>query len=71
MAKTRQSSLEMYRSAAQIFTMAAAILLGLVWIITSVTGHHADTIQSILILATMVGGVIMGLLYVVHLSSKR
>lgn len=71
MATTRQSNLEKYRSAAQLFTIAAAILLGIVWIITSATDRHADTLQSILILATMVGGVVMGLLYVVHLSSRR
>ncbi len=71
MENTRQSHLAMYRTAAQFFTMAAAILLGVVWILTSVTGHHADAIQSILLLATMVGGVMMGLLYVVLLSAKR
>ncbi len=71
MARSRQSTLGMYRSVAQVFTMAAAILLGVVWIITSVTNHHADTLQSVLILATMIGGIAMGLLYVIHLSSKR
>jgi hypothetical protein len=74
MAKAKQSNLEMYRNAAQYFTMAAAILYVVVWVATDLMNNKSsttDSIGSVLIVATMVGGVVMGLLYLVHLSSKK
>ncbi len=74
MAKAKQSNLEMYRNAAQYFTMGAAILYGALWVIVDLMNNKNSTTDSIgnaLIAATMAGGVVMGLLYLVHLSSKK
>ncbi len=74
MAETKQkNNLETCRNFALYFTMTAAILTGAVWLITMLTNSNSstvDTISSILVGATAVGGIVMGLLYVVHLSKK-
>jgi hypothetical protein len=53
--------------------MTAAVLAGLVWLITMLTSGNSstlDTVSGVLVGATAVGGVVMGLLYIVHLSKK-
>lgn len=73
MAKAKQSNLEMYQRAAQYLTMIAAILYGILWALTGLLKNSSsttDTISSVLIGATAVGGILMGLLYAIHPSKK-
>lgn len=76
MAKAKQSSgnLEQLRSVAQYFTMAAAVLYGIVWAINEVMGTPSASetgIANVLLVATMVGGITMGVLYSVHLAKNK
>ena len=74
MAKAKENNLEMYRNAAQYFTMAAAILYGVLWVIVGLLNDQSsatESISNVLIFATVVGGVLMGLLHLVYLSSKK
>jgi len=63
-----------FRSGALYFTMAAAILYAVVWVVTTM-GHAAsptlDTVGSGLAVCTILGGVAMGLLYLVQRSRPR
>lgn len=74
MAKTESNNFEVYRSAAQYFTMTAAVLYVLLWAIVSITNSQSattDKLGNVLITATLIGGVIMGLMYLVHLYRKK
>lgn len=73
MAKAKQSNLEMYRKAAQYLTITAAILYGVLWTLTGLmkdASSTTDTISNVLIAATAIGGILMGLLQAVHPSKK-
>jgi hypothetical protein len=68
------AGLDRYRSVALYFTMAAAILSGIAWGAFSIldkSSGTSDAIGSVLIGATMLGGIVMGLLYAVHLTTKK
>jgi hypothetical protein len=72
--KNTQKSFEKLRQAAQTFTVSSAILLGVTWVITSALGHEGGllgSLSAVLFTATAVGGVVMGLLYLVHLFKKQ
>ncbi len=66
--------MEKYRNIALYFTMAAALLAGAVWAFTEIADNASsasDTIETVLIVAIVVGGIVMGLLYLARLSSKK
>lgn len=74
MVRLNENSLEMYRNIAQYFTMGAATLYGLLWIVEDlILGKtlNSNSLGNILIGATTLGGVSMGLLYLLHLSTSR
>lgn len=65
----KENSMKIYRNVAQRITVGAAIATGIVWIIESIA-QASDTswlmgLQTILVAVTVVGGVIMGVLYLV------
>ena len=72
--KNTSNSFEKLRQAAQTFTVSAAVLLGILWLLTSVLGHEGgilSTVSAVLFTATALGGVVMGLLYLIHLLKKK
>lgn len=72
--KNIPSSFEKLRQAAQTFTVLSAILLGVLWVITIILGHEdglLSTVSAVLSTTTAVGGVAMGILYLVHLLKKQ
>ncbi len=75
MAKSKKiDNFEMIQNTAQTFTVSAAILLGVFWAVTSVFGLESDsidTLASALFVATAVGGVAMGLLYLYKLLKSK
>jgi hypothetical protein len=65
--KTKMSKFEVIRRDVQFFTMAAAVLAGIAWLVSSVVGESdaLTRISDILIILTVIGGVTMGTLYAV------
>lgn len=66
MAKAKKSQITTYRSYAQMFTVIAAVLTGLLFALTDILGISsslADQLGNICIIATVLGGIVMGLLY--------
>lgn len=70
----KSSSLQQVRDFAQTFTVSAAVLYGVLWLLVTVMGSQStatDNLAYILSLATALGGIAMGLLYVVqHYKDK-
>ena len=74
MAKAKPSDLAMSRDAAQKFTSVVAVLFGVVWVakvIFNIQISWLDTVSKTLLLATAVGGIVMGLLYLTYLLNKK
>lgn len=75
MAKNKKTdNLEVLRNTAQTFTVSAAILLGVLTVVTAVFSLKSDSIDTLsnaLYIATAVGGVIMGLLYLIKLLKSK
>ncbi len=73
MTKSDNSSLEKFRNAAQYFTMSAAALSGVVWLLGLAVDNSdtLNTLASVFIGATCIGGVVMDTLYLLHLSKKK
>lgn len=70
---TTNSQFEKLRQAAQYFTMTAAVLGGLTYlaVLARPKSNALLTTQPIFIGATICGGVIMGVLYIVFLVQRR
>ncbi|MFN8016120.1 MAG: hypothetical protein U0R17_05900 [Acidimicrobiia bacterium] len=69
-----KTSFEKLRDFAQYFTAGAAILAGICWVLSDVIAKDStlfDKLANITIGATMVGGVVMGVLYLIHLTKKE
>lgn len=67
--KKKSSSLDAYSDYAQYFTIASAVLLGLVTLFGSFMETETtllDNLTSILFLTTAIGGMTMGLLYLLE-----
>ena len=75
MAKSKKvDNLEVARNSAQTITVSLAVLMGVFWAVTSVfslSGDNIDTLSSALFVATAVGGVVMGLLYLIKLLKDK
>jgi uncharacterized membrane-anchored protein len=66
MSASRHDNLIKARNVAQWITVVAAVLSGVVWIVTGFSDSNAvATIASVLVAVTALGGVAMGLLYAV------
>lgn len=66
MAKAKKSNIETYRSYAQVITIAAAALTGLMFALNDILGISssvANTLGNVCIVVTVLGGISMGLLY--------
>jgi hypothetical protein len=65
--KTNVSKFEVIRRDVQFFTMSAAVLAGIAWLVSFVIGESValTRVSDILIILTVIGGVTMGTLYVV------
>ena len=66
--KKKQSELTMLKNTAQTFTVSAAVLYGVLWIVTMVfelNSDAAEVLGSGLITATVVGAIVMGMLHFV------
>ncbi len=64
-------SLETSRTGALYFTIGAAVLYAVLWVVTATTHTGSptfDTIGAGLVVCMILGGVAMGLLYLVHRS---
>ncbi len=73
--KAKTSSLTTYMNAAQLLTMASAILYGAMVAVTSLVDNNepawAANVGYYLLATTMVGGIAMGVLYAAqHLERK-
>lgn len=70
----KASGLQSIRDFAQTFTMTAAILYGVLWLTVTVMSSQStstDNLAYILSLATALGGIAMGLLYLVKLYQDK
>jgi hypothetical protein len=68
------TSLELWRRVALYFTMTVAVLMAVGELVKTAGSHSAkwlNTAESVLLVAIIVGGVAMGVLYLVHLSTKK
>ncbi|MBP9738608.1 hypothetical protein KBD20_02885 [Candidatus Saccharibacteria bacterium] len=73
-AKAKKSELEPIREFAQYFTMTAAVMCGVLWALVYVMDSESSStemLSSYLVLATMLGGIAMGLLYLAKLLQER
>lgn len=67
--KKKQSELTMLNNTARTFTVSAAVLYGVLWIVTMVfelNSDAAEVLGSGLITATVVGAIVMGMLHFVE-----
>ncbi len=71
--KVAKSKFEVVRQAVQFFTIAAAITVGVVTIISLATGgsDFLISINDVFIALTMFGGIAMGALYAVKLLKLK
>jgi hypothetical protein len=64
--KKKQSELTLLKSTAQTFTVSAAVLYGVLWLVTMIYDLKSDGLDALgggLITATVVGGIIMGMIH--------
>lgn len=74
MATSKSDSLEAYRKYTQYFTMTAAVLAGITWSITLVVGSDKSVLNTLVAIfagATTLGGIMMGIVYLARLTSKK
>lgn len=72
--KKKQSELTMLKNTAQTFTVSAAVLYGVLWIVTMVfelNSDSAEVLGSGLITATVVGAIVMGMLHFVDFFRSK
>lgn len=72
--KKKQSELTMLKNTAQTFTVSAAVLYGVLWIVTMVfelNSDAAEVLGSGLITATVVGAIVMGMLHFVDFFQSK
>lgn len=74
MSNTTATKLTAPRAFAQYFTMTSAVLSGLTWLVTGLAHTHSHVLtvlSSVFIVATSIGGVTMGVLYLAAGRSKK
>jgi uncharacterized membrane-anchored protein YitT (DUF2179 family) len=71
--RNQLGSLDSYRNIAQYFTMISAVLSGILWIAgwNNSTQTDVNAVGDALIVCTIFGGFMMGLLYAAHLVLAR
>ena len=70
---TNSPQFEQFRLYVQYFTMAAAVLTVLAWVIHGLATKDFDSSNMLisgLSISTQVGGVVMGVLYLIHKSRE-
>lgn len=67
--------LQQWRSGTQTLTVGSAIAYGFLWVFDSIfstsTPSWVDTLGKVLLLATIIGGVSMGLLFAAQPAKKK
>lgn len=69
-----KENLQIYRQAAQFFTIVSAVTYGLLWFVIGMGDIESGAIidlGNVLLVCTVIGGIAMGLLYVIKITKRR
>lgn len=73
-AKKKQNNLDKYSNWAQYLTITSATLYGVYVVVVNLTNTKntlTDNVTAALLISTIAGGMLMGLLYLLRLTKKK